>query len=122
MTAELRERMGRDAVAAARAVGYLGAGTVEFLVDRERNYYFLEMNTRLQVEHPITEEVCGVDLVKEQIFVADGEAFAPYPARYCPAGPRHRVSDLCRRCLGGFYAFSGGDFPTDRTGRDRSPS
>ena len=72
MTAELRERMGRDAVAAARAVGYLGAGTVEFLVDRERNYYFLEMNTRLQVEHPITEEVCGVDLVKEQIFVADG--------------------------------------------------
>lgn len=72
MTAELRERMGRDAVAAARAVGNLGAGTVEFLVDRERNYYFLEMNTRLQVEHPITEEVCGVDLVKEQIFVADG--------------------------------------------------
>ena len=72
MTAELRERMGRDAVAAARAVGYLGAGTVEFLVDRERNYYFLEMNTRLQVEHPITEEVCGVDLVKEQIFIADG--------------------------------------------------
>jgi acetyl-CoA carboxylase biotin carboxylase subunit len=61
------------AVAAAKAVNYIGAGTIEFLVDKHRNYYFLEMNTRLQVEHPITEEVVGVDLVKEQIKVADGQ-------------------------------------------------
>ena len=61
MTPELREKMGQDAVAAARAVNYEGAGTIEFLADNDRNYYFLEMNTRLQVEHPITEEVVGVD-------------------------------------------------------------
>lgn len=65
--------MGEKAVAAAKAVNYIGAGTIEFLVDKHRNYYFLEMNTRLQVEHPITEEVVGVDLVKEQIKVADNQ-------------------------------------------------
>ncbi len=68
---ELREEMGRKAVAAAKAVGYVGAGTIEFLVDKHHNFYFLEMNTRLQVEHPITEEVVGMDLVKEQIRIAD---------------------------------------------------
>jgi acetyl-CoA carboxylase biotin carboxylase subunit len=72
MTAELREKMGRDAVAAAKAVDYYGAGTIEFLVDDNLNYYFLEMNTRLQVEHPITERVVGVDIVREQINIANG--------------------------------------------------
>ncbi len=74
MTEELRETMGNAAVEAAKAVKYTGAGTIEFLVDNNLNYYFLEMNTRLQVEHPITERVTGIDLVKQQIKVAEGQA------------------------------------------------
>ncbi|PTM58526.1 acetyl-CoA carboxylase biotin carboxylase subunit [Desmospora activa] len=69
---DLRERMGQAAVAAAEAVQYAGAGTVEFLLDKEGHFYFMEMNTRIQVEHPVTELVTGVDLVKEQILVAAG--------------------------------------------------
>jgi acetyl-CoA carboxylase biotin carboxylase subunit len=73
MTIDLRQKMGDYAVEAAKAVNYEGAGTIEFLVDDNLNFYFLEMNTRLQVEHPITERVTGVDLVKQQILVARGE-------------------------------------------------
>ncbi len=69
---ELREKMGSVAVKAAQAVEYVNAGTIEFLVDKEKNFYFLEMNTRLQVEHPITEMVTGIDIVKEQIRIARG--------------------------------------------------
>lgn len=73
MTAKLRNAMGRAAIKAAKAIKYEGAGTVEFLVDKDRNFYFMEMNTRIQVEHPITEQVIDYDLIREQIKVAAGE-------------------------------------------------
>ena len=73
VTPELRERIGRIAVDATRAVGYRGAGTIEGLLDKEGNYFFLEMNTRIQVEHPLTELVTGVDLVREQVLIASGQ-------------------------------------------------
>ena len=73
MTAPLREKMGQAAVAGAKAAGYSNAGTFEFLVDSEGNFYFMEANTRIQVEHPVTEELTGIDLVKEQIRIAAGE-------------------------------------------------
>jgi acetyl-CoA carboxylase biotin carboxylase subunit len=72
MTAELRDKMGEAAIKAGSAVNYEGVGTVEFLVDKHRNFYFMEMNTRIQVEHPITEEVIDYDLIREQILIASG--------------------------------------------------
>ena len=72
MTPELREKMGNAAIKAGEAINYEGVGTIEFLVDKYRNFYFMEMNTRIQVEHPVTEEVIDHDLIKEQIKVAAG--------------------------------------------------
>lgn len=73
MDEDLRKRMGDTAVLAAKAVNYENAGTIEFLLDKHKNFYFMEMNTRIQVEHPVTEMVTGIDLVKEQIRIAAGE-------------------------------------------------
>lgn len=73
MDEELRKRMGDTAVLAAKTVNYENAGTIEFLLDKHKNFYFMEMNTRIQVEHPVTEMVTGIDLVKEQIRIAAGE-------------------------------------------------
>ena len=70
---ELRERMGKAAVLAAKAAGYKNAGTIEFLLEKDKSFYFMEMNTRIQVEHPVTEWVTGIDLIKAQIRIADGE-------------------------------------------------
>lgn len=74
LSADLRQKMGDAAVKAAEAIGYIGAGTVEFLVDATGNFYFMEMNTRIQVEHPVTEMITGLDLIAEQIRIAQGEA------------------------------------------------
>jgi acetyl-CoA carboxylase biotin carboxylase subunit len=87
---EMRLRMGKVAVEAARACGYVNAGTVEFMVDADKNFYFLEMNTRLQVEHPITEMITGIDLVERQVRIAEGEMLPSDPV------PRRGAAIECR--------------------------
>src|SRR5437763_6324027 len=84
MTPGLRKKMGNAAVKLAKSVGYENAGTIEFLVDQERHFYFIEMNTRIQVEHTITEEVYGCDLVKEQIRIAAGQPLSQHIAHATP--------------------------------------
>ena len=83
---ELRQKMGDMAIAAAQSVRYVNAGTIECLVDRDKNFYFLEMNTRLQVEHPVTELVTGVDIAKEQIRIARGRRMGPTESVLAPKG------------------------------------
>lgn len=83
---DLRERMGKMAIAAAESVDYVNAGTIECMVDKDKNYYFLEMNTRLQVEHPVTELVTGVDLAREQIRIARGRRMGPTESFLHPKG------------------------------------
>lgn len=86
MTPELRAKMGEASVAAARAVGYKNAGTVEYLLDENGDFYFMEMNTRIQVEHPITELVYGIDLVKQQISIAAGQPLTMAQDTIFPSG------------------------------------
>lgn len=116
---DVRVRMEGAAVAAARAVGYVGAGTVEFLLDRDDNFWFLEMNTRLQVEHPVTEAVCGVDLVALQLAIAGGH---PIPADLLVEVPLHGHAIEVRLCAedpyrgylpssGVFHTFTWPDVP-----------
>jgi acetyl-CoA carboxylase biotin carboxylase subunit len=92
LTPSLRKRIGHAAVKLAEAVDYTNAGTMEFLVDQEGHYYFIEMNTRIQVEHTITEEVYGCDLVKEQIHIAAGNKLSPHIAK--PMARSHAIQ--CR--------------------------
>jgi propionyl-CoA carboxylase alpha chain len=108
---DLRARMGDAAVAAARAVGYVGAGTVEFLLDRSGSFFFLEMNTRLQVEHPVTELITGLDLVELQLSVADGD---PLPAAALePHSDGHAIEvRLCAEDPYHGYLPSSGRFTT----------
>jgi acetyl/propionyl-CoA carboxylase alpha subunit len=93
---QLRARMGEVAVKAAQAAGYVSAGTIEFLLDRDHNFYFLEMNTRLQVEHPVTEMVTGVDIVKEMLRIAAGRKLRSTAGPSSAASwPKTRTTILC---------------------------
>ena len=92
LTPTMRRRMGQAAIKLAQSVGYTNVGTMEFLVDQKGHYYFIEMNTRIQVEHTITEEVYGCDLVKEQIYIAAGDKLSPHVAR--PLARSHAIQ--CR--------------------------
>lgn len=86
LTPQLREKMGEAAVRAAKAVNYESAGTIEFLLDKDKNFYFMEMNTRIQVEHPVTEMVSGVDLMKEMISIAEGQPLSVKQEEICLTG------------------------------------
>ena len=119
--ADMRRRMGEVAVRVAQAAGYTNAGTVEFLVDQEKNFYFLEMNTRLQVEHPVTELITGLDLVHLQIRIAAGRKTALHAGRCAHSRPRHRVPNLRGRSRQQLFSQPGQNHSAAGALRTRNP-
>ena len=118
LTDKMRRKLGSMVVDAARAVQYTNAGTFEFLMDDKGNFYFMEVNTRLQVEHPVTELVTGIDIVKEQIRIAAGERLSFKQGDVDVHRPLHRVPDQ-RRGSGDVRAVTGRDSRVQRAGRTR---
>ena len=114
---ELRERIGAIAVDAARAVGYRSAGTIEGLLSQEGEYFFLEMNTRIQVEHTVTEVVTGLDLIREQVLIAAGEPLSAAPGGRPPDRARDRVPDQRRGPVQRLPAEPGEDHELPGAGR-----
>lgn len=107
LTPDIRKRMGEAAVSAAQKCGYVNAGTVEFLLDSDKSFYFLEMNTRLQVEHPVTEMVFGLDLVKAQIRIAQGEELSLTQEQVVPRGHAIECRIYAEEPLEGFIPSTG---------------
>lgn len=118
---ELRKKMGETPVKAAKAVGYENAGTIEFLLDKNKNFYFMEMNTRIQVEHPVTELVSGLDLIKEQIRVAAGEKLSVTQKDIRIQGHAIECRINAENPAKNFQAVSGKDYQHSHPGRQRSP-
>ena len=106
LTDSLRNKIGETAVRAAKAAGYMNAGTVEFLLDVHSNFYFMEMNTRVQVEHPVTEAITGIDIVKEQLRIASGEKLG-YTQRDIGSRVMPSNAGSPRRSCNGFSPSSG---------------
>ncbi len=119
LTPDLRKKMGKAAVRAAEAAEYENAGTIEFLVDAKGNFYFIEMNTRIQVEHPVTEEVTGIDLVKQQIRIANGDKLEFDQGDITFDEARDRVPDQRRGSGAQLRPVAGHDRPLLPAGRPR---